>query len=221
MARWLGREYVVGCVGRSGRLARWDCIHSCSIRWADDVAETGGRCGICLDPGGDRVCAGPGTSRTGSGGGRTCCSWPMTSSRAATPAPRATGRRPSTWPREFERAGLKPAGTEGYFQPVRLISREIDEAHSSLALVRDSGKEEPLALGTDAIISLAGRAGPGAGGRDGLRRPRPVDPRGASRRLRRPGRPRQAGGRPGRRAAIDPRAAGRAHPVAPPSAPRS
>ena len=36
--------------------------------------------------------------------------------------------------REFERAGLKPAGTDGYFQPVRLISREIDEAHSSLTL---------------------------------------------------------------------------------------
>ena len=55
--------------------------------------------------------------------------------------------------REFEQAGLKPAGTDGYFQPVRLISREIDESHSSLALVRDSGKEEPLVLGTDAIIS--------------------------------------------------------------------
>jgi hypothetical protein len=54
---------------------------------------------------------------------------------------------------EFERAGLKPAGTDGYFQPVRLISREIDEAHSSLVLVRDSGKEEPLVLGTDAILS--------------------------------------------------------------------
>ena len=55
--------------------------------------------------------------------------------------------------REFERAGLKPAGTDGYFQPVRLISREIDEAHSSLTLVPDSGKEEPLVLGHDAIIS--------------------------------------------------------------------
>lgn len=55
--------------------------------------------------------------------------------------------------REFERAGLKPAGTDGYFQPVRLVSREIDEAHSSLTLVRDSGKQEPLVLGTDAILS--------------------------------------------------------------------
>ncbi len=54
---------------------------------------------------------------------------------------------------EFGRAGLKPAGTEGYFQPVRLIARELDEAHSSLALVKESGGEEPLLLGRDAIIS--------------------------------------------------------------------
>jgi hypothetical protein len=55
--------------------------------------------------------------------------------------------------REFERAGLKPAGTDGYFQPVRLISREIDEAHSSLTLIRGSGEREPLVLGRDAILS--------------------------------------------------------------------
>src|SRR5689334_5672290 len=55
--------------------------------------------------------------------------------------------------REFERAGLKPAGTDGYFQPVRLISREIDEAHSSLVLVKNSGGEVPLVLGQDAILS--------------------------------------------------------------------
>ena len=55
--------------------------------------------------------------------------------------------------REFERAGLKPAGTEGFLQAVRLIARELDEAQSSLALVKDSGAEEPLVLGRDAIIS--------------------------------------------------------------------
>src|SRR5579885_1651377 len=55
--------------------------------------------------------------------------------------------------REFERAGLKPAGTEGFFQPVRLIAREIDESHSSLSLVKDSGGEEALVLGRDAILS--------------------------------------------------------------------
>ncbi len=55
--------------------------------------------------------------------------------------------------REFARAGVNPAGTEGYFQPVRLVSKEIDEAQSSLTLVKDSGQEEPLILGTDAILS--------------------------------------------------------------------
>jgi Peptidase family M28 len=54
--------------------------------------------------------------------------------------------------REFERAGLEPAGTEGYLQSVRLIARELDEAQSSLALVKDSGAEVPLVLGRDAII---------------------------------------------------------------------
>lgn len=54
---------------------------------------------------------------------------------------------------EFAKAGLKPAGTDGYLQPVALKSRTIDEAHCRLALVRD-GKEEPLKLGDDAVISL-------------------------------------------------------------------
>jgi hypothetical protein len=54
---------------------------------------------------------------------------------------------------EFARAGLKPAGTDGYLQPVRLVSREIDEDHSSLTLLKNTGPE-PLVLGRDAIISL-------------------------------------------------------------------
>jgi hypothetical protein len=52
---------------------------------------------------------------------------------------------------ELARAGLKPAGTEGFFQPVKLTSRTIDEEHSSLALMRN-GSSEPLVLGRDAII---------------------------------------------------------------------
>jgi hypothetical protein len=61
---------------------------------------------------------------------------------------------------ELARSGLKPAGTDGFFQPVGLISREIDEDHSSLALERN-GKNEPLALGGDAIInSRWGEAAP-------------------------------------------------------------
>ena len=55
--------------------------------------------------------------------------------------------------REFEAAGLKPAGSDGYFQPIKLLSRAIDEAHSRLALVTSAG-ERPLTLGDDAVISL-------------------------------------------------------------------
>jgi Zn-dependent M28 family amino/carboxypeptidase len=54
---------------------------------------------------------------------------------------------------EFTKAGLQPAGTAGYLQPVQFKSRMIDEARSSLALVRND-LEEPLVLGEDAIISL-------------------------------------------------------------------
>src|SRR5215471_515007 len=54
---------------------------------------------------------------------------------------------------EFERAGLKPAGTVGYFQPVKLNVRTIDEPSSNLALVRD-GKAMPLTLGEDASFSM-------------------------------------------------------------------
>jgi hypothetical protein len=53
----------------------------------------------------------------------------------------------------FERLGLKAAGTEGYFQPVKLVTREIDEGHSSLSLSRMTGTDA-LALGEDAIIGL-------------------------------------------------------------------
>jgi len=54
---------------------------------------------------------------------------------------------------EFERAGMQPAGTDGYFQPVKFNSRQIVESDSSLTLLRD-GKAEPLTLGEDALISL-------------------------------------------------------------------
>jgi Peptidase family M28 len=54
--------------------------------------------------------------------------------------------------REFERIGLEPAGTEGFLQSVRLIVSELDEAHSNLTLVHDSGGETPLVLGRDAVL---------------------------------------------------------------------
>jgi Peptidase family M28 len=52
---------------------------------------------------------------------------------------------------EFARAGLQPAGTDGYFQTIELKSRKVVDSPSSLVLVRDS-REEPLVIGTDAII---------------------------------------------------------------------
>ena len=48
--------------------------------------------------------------------------------------------------------GLKPAGTNGFYQPIQFVVREIDEANSSLALVRD-GKAQPLTLGEEAIFN--------------------------------------------------------------------
>jgi hypothetical protein len=48
--------------------------------------------------------------------------------------------------------GVKPGAGDGYLQEVLLQSRRLVEAHSSLALSR-GGKETPLVLGEDAIIS--------------------------------------------------------------------
>ena len=54
---------------------------------------------------------------------------------------------------EFERAGLKPAGVSGYFQPVKFKTTQIVEEHSSLAMVR-GGAVKPLRLGPDAVLSV-------------------------------------------------------------------
>ena len=53
---------------------------------------------------------------------------------------------------QLKQAGLQPAGTDGYYQPVKFQSRQIIEKDSSLALVRN-GKADPLTLGEDAILS--------------------------------------------------------------------
>ena len=52
---------------------------------------------------------------------------------------------------QFERDGLKPAGEQGYIQPVKFVTRELDEGRSSLALERN-GSTKTLKLGEDAII---------------------------------------------------------------------
>lgn len=53
---------------------------------------------------------------------------------------------------QLKQAGLQPAGTKGFYQPVKLESRQVVEKDSTLALIRD-GKAEPLTLGEDAYFS--------------------------------------------------------------------
>ena len=53
----------------------------------------------------------------------------------------------------LRRAGLEPAFSGQFVQPVALKTRQIDESRSSLALVR-AGRAEPLMLGEDANFSL-------------------------------------------------------------------
>src|ERR1700691_5106016 len=52
---------------------------------------------------------------------------------------------------QLKKAGVEPAGVDGYYQPVKFVSRQIMEKDCSLALIRD-GKREELMLGEDAII---------------------------------------------------------------------
>ena len=54
---------------------------------------------------------------------------------------------------EFEKAGLKPAGTKGFSQSVAFLQRRIVEDKSQIALVRD-GRENVLRLGTDVSVNL-------------------------------------------------------------------
>ena len=62
--------------------------------------------------------------------------------------------------KQFETAGLQPAGIDGYYQPVKFIVRDIVEKDSSLALVKKDGATEPLVLGDDAYFSTRVRLAP-------------------------------------------------------------
>jgi Zn-dependent M28 family amino/carboxypeptidase len=62
---------------------------------------------------------------------------------------------------QFERAGLKPAGTTGYLQSVRFTQRRILEDQSRLTLVRD-GKEDVLRFGDDVAVNLRAELTPNA-----------------------------------------------------------
>lgn len=50
----------------------------------------------------------------------------------------------------LRRSGVEPAGTNGYEQPVRLLSRRLLEKESSVSIVR-GGNAEPLAFGDDVV----------------------------------------------------------------------
>lgn len=52
---------------------------------------------------------------------------------------------------QFKADGLQPAGTKGYFQPVKFDVQRIVAAETSMRLVHD-GKTEFLSLGPDAIL---------------------------------------------------------------------
>jgi len=55
--------------------------------------------------------------------------------------------------RAFEASGLTPAGTDGYYQPVRFVSRQFVPGASTLTLVRE-GAETPILVGDEAVIGL-------------------------------------------------------------------
>jgi Zn-dependent M28 family amino/carboxypeptidase len=76
----------------------------------------------------------------------------MEGRRAGTPGHRRAAEYVA---KQFEAAGLKPGGDDGWFQRVNLESRTIDETHSSLALITPKGAQ-PLKLGDDALFSLRG-----------------------------------------------------------------
>jgi hypothetical protein len=57
----------------------------------------------------------------------------------------------------FEKLGLKPAGTNGYLQPVRFETRQLSE--SAIELLRN-GNTEPIAVGQEATLSSRGEPQP-------------------------------------------------------------
>jgi Zn-dependent M28 family amino/carboxypeptidase len=59
---------------------------------------------------------------------------------------------------QLKKNGIEPAGTDGYYQPVQLIQRQVVEKDSSAALIRD-GKSESLISGDDAIFSSKSQTG--------------------------------------------------------------
>jgi Zn-dependent M28 family amino/carboxypeptidase len=53
---------------------------------------------------------------------------------------------------QFEKAGLEPAGTKGFYQSIRLVQYQVDETKSSLTLIHE-GQKRHLIAADDAFIS--------------------------------------------------------------------
>jgi len=53
---------------------------------------------------------------------------------------------------QLKRAGLEPAGTDGFYQNIEFVQRQIDEKNSYAFLTRN-GQSNPVALGDDAYFS--------------------------------------------------------------------
>ncbi len=53
---------------------------------------------------------------------------------------------------QLKKAGLAPAGSDGFYQRVRFMQFQVDEAKSSLAIVTN-GKSEPVSFADDGFIS--------------------------------------------------------------------
>jgi len=53
---------------------------------------------------------------------------------------------------QFKKAGLEPAGSDGFYQPVSFVQYELDESKSSLALVAN-GETKQLSFADEAFFS--------------------------------------------------------------------
>ena len=53
---------------------------------------------------------------------------------------------------QLQKAGLEPAGTDGFYQPIHFTQFQVDESKSSLALVAN-GQSQPISFSDDAFIS--------------------------------------------------------------------
>ena len=60
----------------------------------------------------------------------------------------------------FQAEGLKPAGVEGYLQPVAFEQQTVDQAASSETLVGPNGATTALKVGDDALIAAGGAPRP-------------------------------------------------------------